>query len=166
MVELMDPRQAERLRTLPFTGADGRPLAVREVIGAGRATFERAADALLAWQMHERAGLEVVASSPVVRPGEVVVVGIRLGPVRITAPCRVREVVREERRAGFTYGTLPGHPVSGEESFFVEHHADDTVTASVTSVSRPAKWYTRFGAPASRIVQKLAARRYVGALRH
>jgi uncharacterized protein (UPF0548 family) len=172
----MDPEQAERLRSQPFTyphaGAtrsalpDGyRHLVVREVIGSGRATFERAADRVLSWGMQEGAGLHVVASDEVARPGAVVVVAIRVGPVSITAPCRVIDSFREERRAGFSYGTLPGHPVSGEEAFGVEHHGDDTVTASVTSFSRPARWFTRLGAPLSGVVQEMAARRYVRALR-
>ena len=176
VVAMMDRQQAEHLRSQPFThphvgatrGAppDGyRHLAVREVIGSGRATFERAADRVLAWGMQEGAGLDVVASDEVARPGAVVVVTVGLGPVRVTAPCRVVDAFREERRAGFSYGTLPGHPVSGEESFLVEYREDDSVTASVTAFSRPARWFTRLGAPLSGLVQEKAARRYVRALR-
>jgi uncharacterized protein (UPF0548 family) len=77
----------------------------------------------------------------------------------------VLECVRDETRAGFRYGTLPGHPVSGEEAFLVELLDDGTVTASVTAFSRPARWFTRLGAPLSGIAQARAARRYVRALR-
>lgn len=172
----MKPEEAERLRRQPFTYPDAgvapadpppgyRRLAVRAVIGSGRPTFTEAADRMLSWQMHERSGLEIVASDEVVRPGAVVVVVMRLGPLRVTAPCRVIESFRDGARAGFTYGTLPGHPVSGQESFLVEHHDDDTVTASVTSLSRPARWFTRLGGPLSGIAQASAARRYARALR-
>ena len=174
VVERMDPGRAELLRAQPFTYTGAiltspppghRRLAVREVIGSGRPTFLRAADRVLSWQMHERAGLRVVASEDTARPGAVAVVVMGLGPVRLAAPCRVVDSVRDEGRAGFTYGTLPGHPVSGEESFLVEHHDDDTVSVSVTSVSRPARWFTRLGGPLSGIAQRLASRRYIAALR-
>jgi uncharacterized protein (UPF0548 family) len=36
-----------------------------------------------------------------------------LGPIRV--PCRVVYVLDEPERRGFAYGTLPGHPESGEE---------------------------------------------------
>jgi uncharacterized protein (UPF0548 family) len=172
----MDAARARLLRAQPYTypyvgetRTDPPPgyrrMAVREVIGAGRDTFTRAADTLLTWRMQERSGLEVVASDEVVRPGAVVVVTMRAGPARIAAPCRVAACVRDEARAGFTYGTLPGHPVSGEESFLVEHHDDGTVTAAVTAFSRPARWFTRLGAPLTGVAQWMAARRYIDALR-
>jgi uncharacterized protein (UPF0548 family) len=176
VVERMDPGRARTLAAQPFTypyvgemPTDPPPgyrrLAVREVIGSGEATFAEAADRVLSWQMQERSGLGVLASDEVARPGTVVVVTVGFGPLRITAPCRVVGAFREERRAGFTYATLPGHPFRGQESFVVEHHVDDAVTASVTAYSRPAEWFTALGAPLSGIVQKQAARRYVRALR-
>jgi uncharacterized protein (UPF0548 family) len=169
----MDRRQAELLAQQPFSYPDVgaappggyRHLAVREVIGSGRPIFSQAADKMLSWQMQEGSGLEVVASDAVVRPGVVVLVVMRLGPLRVTAPCRVIESFRDEHRAGFTYGTLPGHPVSGEESFLVEHHDDDRVTAAVTAFSRPARWSTKLAAPLLGIAQERAARGYLRALR-
>lgn len=135
-----------------------------DVIGSGDEVFARAADRLLSWQMHEGAGLRVQASSLSVRPGTVVIVTMPLGPVRIKAPCRVIDVVRDSTRVGFTYGTLPGHPEIGEEAFFVERDANGTVAASVTAFSKPGRWFTRWGGPVSRAVQRRAAQDYVRAL--
>jgi uncharacterized protein (UPF0548 family) len=172
VVTLMDRQQAELLSRQPYSypvGAvppDGyRHLAVREVIGSGRPTFEQAADKMLSWRMQEASGFEVVASEAAVRPGVVAVLVMRLGPLRVTAPCRVIESSRDEHRAGFTYGTLPGHPVSGQESFLVERHDDDTVTASVTAFSRPGRWFTWLAAPVLGIAQERAARGYIRVLR-
>jgi len=49
------------------------------VIGAGATVFARAADSLLGWQAHLRAGLAVPASAPVAAPGMLVLLGIVAG---------------------------------------------------------------------------------------
>ena len=61
--------------------------------------------------------------------GSEVMVG--LGPLR--APCRVVYVVDEPDRRGFAYGTLPGHPETGEELFAVRY---DPATEEVYARSR------------------------------
>ena len=42
-------------------------------------------------------------------------------------PARVVYVIDEPLRKGFAYGTLPGHPETGEEAFIVEYRDDDSV---------------------------------------
>ncbi len=58
----------------------------------------------------------------------------------------------EPDRAGFGYGTLPGHPEVGEEAFLVTR-AGDGVWFEVTAFSRPARWYIHAAGPAARAVQ-------------
>ena len=90
-----------------------------------------------------------------------VVVG--LGPVR--APCRVVYVVDEPDRRGFAYGTLPGHPESGEELFAVRHDpADDAVYAEVVAFSRHATWWSRAAGPVTSLIQRIVTARYVEAV--
>jgi uncharacterized protein (UPF0548 family) len=134
------------------------------VVGAGAAAFAEAADSLLGWQAHLRAGLAVSASAPVAAPGGLVLLGVGAGPVQITAPCRVVYVVQEPARRGFAYGTLPGHPESGEEAFVIEWHDDDTVTLTVTAFSRPATLLARAAGPVGRIIQCYITGRYLQAL--
>jgi len=87
----------------------------------------------------------------------------RLGPVQV--PCRVVYVVDEPDRRGFAYGTLPGHPESGEELFSVRYDpTSDAVFAAATAFSRPALWWSRLGAPVSRVAQRVIARRYLRAV--
>ena len=136
-----------------------------EVIGRGREHFAVASETVQSWQMHRRAGLIVVASSPVAQPGALVMVGLGIGPMRLWAPCRVVYTVDEERRRGFAYGTLLGHPASGEESFVVELHDDGRVSFTVTAFSRPARWLPQLGGPLTRQAQRLVTGRYVRALR-
>ncbi|MFL6101052.1 MAG: DUF1990 family protein [Actinomycetales bacterium] len=151
---------ATRRRPLP---AGYRHLDHITELGAGRATFERAAGALMTWQMHRRAGLVVVADGQPAE-GQTVVAGFGR-PVCVVIPCRVVYVVHEDRRRGFGYGTLPGHPERGEESFVVRHDADDHVRLHITAFSQPGSWLNRLVQPIDRWFQTRATRRYEDALR-
>jgi uncharacterized protein (UPF0548 family) len=137
-----------------------RRLDRRAEVGRGEADLARAAEALLTWRMHSGAGLRVDASSPRVEEGAVV--RCRLGPLRI--PCRVVWVLDEPARRGFAYGTLPGHPESGEESFVVALE-DDVVTLTVSAYSRPRSAPARLAGPVGLWGQRLMLRRYSDALR-
>jgi len=83
----------------------------------------------------------------------------------VLAPGRVVSVVDEPRRQGFAYGTLPGHPERGEESFVLSLLDDETIDFTLVAFSRPAVWWSRAGAPVSRWVQKRITARYLDALR-
>jgi uncharacterized protein (UPF0548 family) len=134
----------------------------RDRIGEGRLGFERASDALLNWRMHEGAGLTVAADGPARVGGTVV---LCLGrPVGLVIPCRVVYVVEEERRRGFAYGTLPGHPEQGEEAFIVELADDASVWAEISAFSRPGDLVTRLSGPVGRMIQAQFTRRYAKAL--
>lgn len=131
-------------------------------IGCGPAVFTRAVEVLFGWDMHRRAGLRVRASTPAVREGTDVMVG--LGP--ISAPCRVIYVVDEPHRRGFAYGTLSGHPEAGEEYFGVRiDPAGGVVYAEIKAFSRPALWWSKLGSKPAALVQRRITDRYVDALR-
>ncbi len=150
-------------------GATGRPgelpppgyhlLRVRTRIGAGPAVFAAAGQAVLSWRMHRRLGVRMDTAAPAAVPGARVVVGLGVGPLRVAAPCEVVWTVRGARRTGFAYGTLPGHPECGEESFVVEWEPDDSVVLAVVAFSRPAAWYTRAAGPLARVGQRAYAHR-------
>jgi uncharacterized protein (UPF0548 family) len=131
------------------------------VIGRGRERFESAAARVMRWGMQRGAGLRVTASSDVAQVGAVIIVGI--GPVR--APCRVVYVVTDDNRRGFAYGTLPGHPESGEELFAVRYDpSTDAVHAEVTAFSRHGTWWSRAAAPLTALIQRVATQRYLTAV--
>ncbi|MBF6415703.1 DUF1990 family protein [Nocardia cyriacigeorgica] len=160
----------------PFTyaevGATNGPLPAgyhqfsqRRRIGHGRALFDLAGDAVTAYRMQRGTGIFHTASTPTAEPGTLLTVRLGIGPLAITAPCRVVYVLDEPNRRGFAYGTLPGHPESGEELFAVEYDpSDDSVYGVVTAFSRGATWYTRLGGPLARVVQRVIAGKYIDAL--
>lgn len=155
----------QRSLTYPEVGATAgdlppgyRHIRASAAIGTGRDRFERAGAEVLRWGMQRGAGLRVQATTQTAAVGTELVV--RIGP--IPAPCRVVYVLDEADRQGFAYGTLAGHPESGEELFSVRYDpATDSVHAEVVAFSRPATWWSRLGGPVTRLLQRVVTRRYL-----
>jgi uncharacterized protein (UPF0548 family) len=168
---LMDAAESRRLQALvltyPEVGASTAATlpagyhTVRRVRPLRAEQFASTADDLLNWRIHERAGLSVCAAGPVA-PDAVVRLGFGVGPVRVPAMCRVVDVVSEPDRVGFAYGTLPGHPVSGEEAFFVLRTGDQC-EFRITAFSRPTTLLARASGPVGRAVQRRVTDRYLAA---
>ena len=138
---------------------------LRHRVCLGEVPLASAGDAILDWRMHRASGARVAASAPRAAPGVEVTVGLGVGPLRISGTCQVVWAVEDDDRVGFGYGTLPGHPERGEESFVAERGADGRVWFTVTAFSRPARWYTRAGGPVVVLLQHAYARRLGRALR-
>jgi uncharacterized protein (UPF0548 family) len=135
------------------------------VVGSGPADFERAAAAVLDWRAQRGAGLRVRATGPASEPGTVVVLTAGLPRFGYDIPCRVvwARTVGDER--GFAYGTLPGHPESGEECFLVRLTPDGDVVYEIRVFFRLASRAARLAGPLSLVLQRLATARYVAAIR-
>ncbi|MTE22164.1 DUF1990 family protein [Streptomyces sp. TRM43335] len=140
-------------------------LRVRTRLGSGPEVFRAAADAVLTWRMHRAMGVEMATVAPRAEPGVRVVVGLGVGRLRLHAPCRVVWTAAGARRAGFGYGTLPGHPERGEEAFVVEWAGDGSVWLEVRAFSRPDLWWVRAVGPIVPLFQRLYARRCGAVLR-
>lgn len=132
-------------------------------VGSGRELFEQCAETVMTWGIQRGAGLTVTPGGRV-RVGAENRIGLRLGPLRTWAPCRVVYVVDEPDRKGFAYGTLPGHPECGEESFIVSLDEGGTVRFDVTAFSQPARWFARSGGPVTGFIQRRVTWRYLDAV--
>jgi uncharacterized protein (UPF0548 family) len=87
------------------------------------------------------------------------------GPFVVQEPVRVVAVVDTVDRCGFAYGTLRGHPVSGEEAFIVHRNSLGAVSLTLRSLTRPAPggiWRPTF--PVLLLAQRFFRRRYLRAL--
>ncbi|WP_026556701.1 DUF1990 family protein [Arthrobacter sp. 35W] len=143
-------------------------------VGSGAGDFHALADGILTWQIQRRAGLTVHAA-PTVEAGGRVVSGFGVGRVRLPVPCEVVwvEPVPAEgtgepacattRLAGFGYGTLPGHPASGEEAFVATMDEEGIVRFRLLAFSRPAGLVFKLGSPVTTLTQKLVTRNYLAA---
>ena len=137
---------------------------LRYRLPVGTGVMATAAEALLTWRLHRSAGVRITASAPRAAEGVRVTSVLGIGPLGLRAPCEVVWSVESEHEAGFGYGTLAGHPESGEESFVVERLGDE-VWFTVTAFSRPAVWYTRAAGPVVGWFQHAYARRLGTTLR-
>ena len=135
------------------------------VIGHGPRVWAAATEAVLRWGIKRRSGFRVSPAAPVT-PGAEYRISAGRGPLSVHEPVRVVAVVDTDNRCGFAYGTLPGHPVSGEEAFVVHRDSDGTVSLTLRSLTRPAPhgpWRPAF--PILLVAQRVYRRRYLRALR-
>jgi uncharacterized protein (UPF0548 family) len=172
-------RPGDKRWTQPPSGYRTYERTVR--IGHGEADWAGAAGALLRWGVKERSGFTVEPD-----PGPAPGVGPRpspggadglvergrsywlvaaLGPFTVREPVRVVAVVEEADRCGFAYGTLQGHPVSGEEAFIVHRTPGGDVWLTLRSLTRAAPGRWRLAFPAALVAQRWYRRRYLRALR-
>jgi uncharacterized protein (UPF0548 family) len=163
---------ADRRFSYDVVGSTARPeltppgyhrLEHRTRIGDGDEVFLKAGEVLMSWQMHRAAGLRIEADRPRAEIGTNCLGRLGIGLIAMPVPCRVVWTVNEPNRIGFGYGTLQGHPESGEESFVVSRE-DDGIWFTVLAYSRPAGWYTRLSGPIGRLGQHFFANRYTAAL--
>jgi hypothetical protein len=113
--------------------------------------FRRVAEAIAEYCIFPPRLAEHVLRRTPVQIGDTLGLRYRLLPgVGLFIASRVVDVFdgRTDRiwRSGFTYRTLEGHVMIGEETFAVEKDlATGKVTASLESWSRPSHWLTRVG---------------------
>jgi uncharacterized protein (UPF0548 family) len=170
LAQLLQEQSAEQL-TYSEVGATAgelpsgyHPVRASITVGRGNGVFERAAEGIRAWTPQRAAGFDFVPVRPPLEVGQSLVLAFRSFPFFVTGAARVVYVVDEEDRFGFAYGTLPGHPESGEEAFVVERAGDGEVTFTITAFSRPQALLTRLGGPVARMVQARTTRRYLEGL--
>jgi uncharacterized protein (UPF0548 family) len=174
VVKLLDASEVARLRGQELTyPAVPRPVAAAPA-GYGyfskarllpdAVDFAAAASALFSWQVQARSGLQILTSSLRVELDAVIVMRLGVGSFGLSIPCRVVDVINEPGRYGFSYGSLPGHPESGEESFLLQRDDSGRASFSVAAFSRPATRLAKLGGPVTPRVQRFVTGRYLRAL--
>ena len=130
----------------------------RVFLGLGEATWQRAAEAIRAWQMFSMPWVNLHPPSPPIQVGTDVAVSLHHFGFYSLNACRIVYIVDEDdpiKRFGFAYGTLAEHAEHGEERFTVEwNRDDDSVWYEIFAFSRPQEMLTRLGYPLGRLLQK------------
>jgi uncharacterized protein (UPF0548 family) len=148
----------------PPSGREYRRSEITVFLGSGDRLWHRAADGVLHWKVKTASGFEVDPTGPVSPGARAVVTAYPFGRA-VVEPVEVVSVVQEATRIGFSYRTLPGHPVDGEEAFIV-HRLGDEVHLTIRSLTRAASrqpWRLLF--PFLLLAQRVVQRRYRRALR-
>lgn len=136
----------------------------RRDLGDVPGAYERAVAALQSWAPQRRIGARIHPDAAMLEAGTSLLVVLRAGPAEIVAPVRIVAVIDETDRFGYAYGTLPGHPERGEESFIVERTAGGSTRASIVIDAHPATIAARLTAPIVTLLQRRAVRSYLDAL--
>jgi uncharacterized protein (UPF0548 family) len=126
-------------------------------VGTGQADFEAAGAAVVEWRLFEGMHVRPRFDRPQADPGARVTLYLGVGRLSFRATCEVVWAVAEPRLKGFGYGTLPGHPERGEESFLVELDDQDAVWLTITAFSVGDAWYTRLAGPLVPVFQNTYA---------
>ncbi len=125
--------------------------------------FERVAAAILRYDIFPPALLTGVLARAPVEAGDTYGICCHFVPgIEVLFGGRVKNCFREVDgdvwRAGFIFQTIVGHPMIGEETFWVEkERTSGVVKAGLHSWSRPGMWLTRLGKPMLRWVQLRAS---------
>lgn len=133
-------------------------------VGSGTDDFRAARHALLTWVPHTGIGAAIEPAGQAVEVGATLLVVLRRGPVHVIAPDRIVAVIDKPRCFAFAYGTLPGHPERGEESFMVDHLADGIVRATIRVQAGTGTLPAHAVAPIVRWLQAAAINGYLTAI--
>jgi uncharacterized protein (UPF0548 family) len=137
-------------------------------LGSGADLWNAASAAVLSWGVKTRSGFTVepqLAAGRSARQGARHWLVARIGPAHVREPVEIVATVSTHDRTALSYGTLEGHPVSGEEAFIVHRDEDGNVSLTLRSLTRAGRGLWRGLFPLILIAQRVYRRRYLRALR-
>jgi uncharacterized protein (UPF0548 family) len=138
-------------------------LRAQRIVGQGKVLFEECGENILNWGIQKGAGFRLEKSGRLTT-GAQNRLGLHWGPFQTWAVCQVVYVIDEPKLKGFAYGTLPGHPERGEESFIVSLDDEGLVRFDILAFSRPARWFSKLGSPLLRFLQQHVTWKYLDAV--
>jgi uncharacterized protein (UPF0548 family) len=134
-------------------------------LGSGEAPFARAVAALWAWEAHRGAGARIFPPGAKVADDSTVILLIRVGGLWASLPCRVVYTYDAPDGFAFAYGTLPGHPETGEVAFGIErNNVSDEVVFRIVSFSRTVDPLARLASPVTRRIQVRVTEKYLSVI--
>jgi uncharacterized protein (UPF0548 family) len=136
-------------------------------LGVGTDLWNAASSAVLSWGIKTRSGFTVdppLEAGRSARHGERYRLVARIGPLHVREPVEIVATISTDRRAALAYGTLEGHPVSGEEAFIVDQDGNGNVSLTLRSLTRAGRGRWRVLFPLILIAQRVYRRRYLRAL--
>jgi uncharacterized protein (UPF0548 family) len=128
-----------------------------------RHDWHEVCEELLSWSVKTRSGFAVEMPEGGSLPAGRLKITLLLGPLRVVEPVEVVAAMRSADRCVLAYGTLEGHPVSGEEAFILDR-LPDGVRLTVRSVTGPGVGGWRFMFPLALLAQRFFRGRYLRSL--
>lgn len=137
-------------------------------LGSGTDLWDAASSTVLSWGTKTRSGFTVdppLETGRTAHQGERYWLVARIGPIRVREPVEIVATLATHDWAALAYGTLEGHPVSGEEAFIVHRDDDGNVSLTLRSLTRAGWGAWRALFPLILIAQRVYRRRYLRAFR-
>jgi uncharacterized protein (UPF0548 family) len=132
-------------------------------LGTGSSLYMESKAALRRWQQFELGWVRVRTNNAPLKPDETVCLQVHFAFLWKLFACTSSPI----KKFGFAYGTLPGHPESGEERFLIEWNSiDDSVWYDILAYSQPGNFAVALGYPFSRLMQKRFARESMASMKH
>lgn len=128
-------------------------------LGTGRATFNRAIEAVRDWKMFDLSWTKLYFDDTPIEVKRTVAILIKHFGFWSLNAAQIVYVLDEAddtiEKFGFAYGTLTEHGERGEERFSVEFHkADESVWYDLYAFSQPNHFLAKLGYPAGRYLQR------------
>jgi uncharacterized protein (UPF0548 family) len=137
----------------------------RMTLGTGAELFTAIASGMRAWGVHREAGLRLRLTTATPEDGSDFCAGLSLLVFTLWVPCRVVWLRDDPSFYGYGFGTVRGHPESGEEAFMASIADDGKVWFTLRAFSRPASWVARLCGPGADRLQDRITDGYVAAAR-
>lgn len=145
----------------PFEGATSGALPegwdhdeAERPIGEGVDDLRRAREAITAWVPFALPWVRLHRPAVALRVGELVAFSSRQLGLWTLNVCRIVAIHDDERTFGFTYGTVAGHVVAGEERFLARLDEHGTLSFGIRKFSRPNHPLVRLAGPVARHLQR------------
>jgi uncharacterized protein (UPF0548 family) len=136
-------------------------------LGTGADLWNEVSAVILSWGIKTRSGFAVeprLESGRVAHRGERYWLVARVGPARVREPVEIVATIVTDHRVALAYGTLEGHPVTGEEAFIVHRDDEGNVSLTLRSLTRSGRGRWRGLFPLVLVAQHFYRRRYLHAL--
>lgn len=128
-------------------------------LGKGQRVYKAAIKALQAWQQFNLGWVEIANNGAPIKPGTTAIIVVSMKLFWVMCACKIVYLLEDQHKFGFAYGTLEGHPESGEELFLVEFNPEDeSVWYEIRAFSKPGLILVSLVYPFTRGMQKKFAR--------
>lgn len=135
-----------------------------EVIGNGKQDFDLAIKGFECWVCQSNSGLLVPTLDLALEVGTTIYFGLKMGPIVLGFPDRIVYRKVADTRYDYAYGTVQGHPETGEELFRLDLRDNGDVVFTIICFSRVVAPLAKLAYPISRFLQKRISRKYIESL--
>lgn len=135
------------------------------ILGKGSEIFNKSIKGYKDGVSHRGAGLTITPKDFQFIEGASALFSMKIGPFTLVFPDRIVYMSQTENEFKCAYGTIEGHPESGEELFSITLKENEDVVFEIICFSKIVAPLARLGYPVSRFLQKRMTNIYLMSLK-